>query len=118
MNITDIISITELSRLLKKTRPTVYKYVSDFEAGRYENLPRSVKGLFQKIQAEEMSKKEILEYCEHWFAGEIRSPFAFFTGNGKKYKSTGEEIINLIQTNVKRLDLDKLKEWIEKELGK
>ena len=33
MKITDMISITELSRLLKKTRPTVYKYVSDFEKG-------------------------------------------------------------------------------------
>ncbi|MBR4943576.1 MAG: hypothetical protein IKZ28_06045 [Clostridia bacterium] len=118
MKITDILSITELSRLLKKTRPTVYKYVSDFEGGRYENLPRSVKNLFEKIQSDEMSKKEIYEYCERWYAGESPSVFSLFTGKGKKEKTTVEEITSLIKTNEKRLDLNKLKEWIEKELEK
>ena len=33
MQITDIVTITELSKLLGKSRPTVYKYVSDYEAG-------------------------------------------------------------------------------------
>ena len=31
MKITDRITITELSRMLGKSRPTVYKYIADFE---------------------------------------------------------------------------------------
>ena len=34
--INDLITVTELSRLTGKTRPTVYKYIKDFERERYE----------------------------------------------------------------------------------
>lgn len=118
MRITDIISITELSRLLKKSRPTVYKYVSDFEGGNSANIPHSVRGLFQKIQSGDMSKKEIYEYCDHWFAGETVSLFSLFGGKTRKGKTTLEEIIELLKTNEKKLDLEKLKIWIEQEIGK
>ena len=118
MRITDIISITELSRLLKKTRPTVYKYVSDFEGGRQGSLPHSVKSLFQKIQSGDMSKKEIYEYCDHWFAGETVSVFSLFGAKGRKEKTSLDEIVELLKTNEKKLDLEKLKTWIEQEIGK
>ena len=74
MQITDIVTITELSKLLGKSRPTVYKYVSDYESGNYSSIPHSVKSLFDKIMSGETSKRGVFEYCDHWFAGKARFP--------------------------------------------
>ena len=110
MKITDMITITELSRLLGKSRPTVYKYISDFEEGNDAALPHSVKKLFTEIQAGDIPKKGIYEYCEHWFAGES-------TPKKQKKKSvTLKEIITLLKKNEHKLDLESLKNYIDKEL--
>ena len=110
MKITDMITITELSRLLGKSRPTVYKYISDFEEGNFSALPHSVKKLFMEIQAGNIPKKGIYEYCEHWFAGEAPAP-------AKHKKSvTLKEIISLLKKNERKLNLENLKNYIEKEI--
>ena len=110
MKITDMITITELSQLLGKSRPTVYKYISDFESGNYEALPPSVKKLFLEIQAGNIPKKGIYEYCEHWFDGETTPP-------PKKKKSvTLKEIIALLKKNERKLNLENLKIYIEEEI--
>ena len=110
MKITDMITITELSRLLGKSRPTVYKYISDFEEGNYAALPHSVKKLFMEIQAGNIPKKGIYEYCEHWFDGETTPP-------PKKKKSvTLKEIIALLKKNERKLNLENLKIYIEEEI--
>ena len=110
MKITDMITITELSRLLGKSRPTVYKYISDFEEGNLAALPHSVKKLFTEIQSGNIPKKGIYEYCEHWFVGEP-------TPQKKKDKPvTLKEIISLLKKNEKKLDLTLLKAYIEEEL--
>ncbi len=109
MKITDMITVTELSRLLDKSRPTVYKYIYDFENGNYSTLPPSVKKLFLDIQAGNIPKKGIYEYCEHWFAGE--SP------KGKKDKPvTLKEIFALLKKHERKLDLTRLKAHIEEEI--
>ena len=111
MKITDMITITELSRLLGKSRPTVYKYISDFEEGNYSALPHSVKKLFMEIQAGNIPKKGIYEYCEHWFDGETTPP-------PKKKKSvTLKEIIALLKKNERKLNLENLKIYIEEEIN-
>ena len=112
MKITDMITITELSRLLGKSRPTVYKYISDFEEGNLSTLPHSVKKLFMEIQSGNIPKKGIYEYCEHWFAGESSTPAPV-----KKNKPTTlKEIITLLKKNEHKLNLENLKNYIEEEL--
>ena len=110
MKITDIISITELSRVLGKSRPTVYKYISDFESGNTLGLPHSVKKLFTQIASGDIPKRGIYEYCEHWFAsGEPQK-------NEKQNTVSLKELWKLIKDNEKKLDLEKIKAYIEKEL--
>ena len=112
MKITDMITITELSRLLGKSRPTVYKYISDFEEGNLAALPHSVKKLFTEIQSGNIPKKGIYEYCEHWFSGEPATP-----APAKKNKPTTlKEIIALLKKNERKLNLENLKHYIEEEL--
>lgn len=109
MKITDMITITELSRLLGKSRPTVYKYVSDFESGNYSTLPHSVKKLFTEIQSGNIPKRGIYDYCEHWFVGEATPP--------KKRKGVSlKDIISLLKRNEKKLDLEELKIYIEEAI--
>ena len=58
MIITDFISITELSRLTKKSRPTIYKYLDDFHLGNYDDIPYSIITLFK--MAKTSTKAEII----------------------------------------------------------
>lgn len=112
MKITDMITITELSRLLGKSRPTVYKYISDFEEGNYAALPHSVKKLFMEIQAGNIPKKGIYDYCEHWFVGEASTP----PPKKKEKPVTLKEIIALLKKHERKLNLENLKNYIEEEL--
>lgn len=118
MKITDVISITELSRLLKKSRPTVYKYVFDFESGKYGQIPHSIKKLFEEIQTGAASKREICQYCTHWF-GEAETPKGFLSLTQLKDKHTTlKEIIKLLNVHERKLDLVKIKNFIEQEIQK
>ena len=67
MKITDAISITELSKQLNKSRPTIYKYISDYESGNLDLVPEMVKELFRLIEEEEISRGQISEYCNNRF---------------------------------------------------
>ncbi len=113
MKITDIISITELARLLKKTRPTVYKYISDYEKGNYSALPHSVKKLFNNIVSGNSAKREIYEYCEHWYDDGFTAET--FTTK-RETKTTLNDVIKLLKNNAKKLDLNRIKSYIEEEL--
>ena len=46
MNIVEVITISELSRLTKKSRPTLYKYINDYENQVYDNIPFNFIKLF------------------------------------------------------------------------
>ena len=112
MRITDMISITELSRLLKKSRPTVYKYVSDYESGNRGSIPHSVKKLFEKIASGTIPKKEIYEYCNRWFVGGDSSVLLSSVKNDKSPNL--KDIIKLLKTHERKLDFAKIKKYIEK----
>ena len=117
MKITDIISITELSRLLNKSRPTVYKYVSDFENGNHAAIPHSVKKLFENIRSGNLPKREIYEYCEYWFDGTTpNTPSAEKEAPSKTI--TLKDLIKTLKTYEKYLDLAKIKNFIEQEIKK
>lgn len=113
MQITDIVTITELAKLLGKSRPTVYKYVSDYEAGNYSAIPHSVRSLFDKIMSGETSRRGVLEYCEHWFGGQ---PVP--TKEKKERGTTLKEVIRLLKDNEGILNLSKIKSYIEEQIRK
>ena len=112
MQITDIVTITELSKLLGKSRPTVYKYVSDYESGNYSALPHSVRSLFDKIISGETSRRGVFEYCDHWFTSRT------ITAESHNKPTTLKEVIRLLKDNEGRLNLTRIKNYIEEELRK
>ena len=98
-------SITELSNLTGKTRPTIYKYLKAYSDCKYDDLPYSFIQLFSLMEKEKVSRKEIVEYCE------------------KNFKAVDEdvkvnEIVNLIKNNKGKIDLDNLKKKLEEEISK
>lgn len=106
MRVTDMITITELSRAISKSRPTVYKYISDYEKGNMDDVPSILKTLFERIEKENISKREVFEYLDK-----------NYNSYGEE-KSTLEEIIDLLKENKEKLDLKTLKENILKEINK
>ncbi len=116
MKITDIVTITELSNMLGRSRPTVYKYVSDYEDGNFSALPRQVRTLFDKIMDEGLSKKGAIDYCREWFARVDEDPEERTEKAAKPVRLS--ELVRLLKANEKRLDLRRIKEFIEGELTK
>lgn len=100
MKITDIVTITELSRITNKSRPTLYKYISDFEAGNLSEIPGAIVKLFEGISTGEFSKKDIYSYCDSYFME----------------NDDLAEIFNLIKENKNKINLVALKEFILKEI--
>lgn len=105
MLITDFISITELSRLIKKSRPTIYKYLNDYDLGNYDDIPYSIINLFK--MAETATKAEIIAYCNSTYG----------TTYANNCDEEVQELINLIISKQKDLDIAKIKDYIMGELG-
>lgn len=58
------ITISELSRLIDISRPTLYKYVEEYEANIYTNISKEVLELFNFIYHDNTnSKTDIINYC-------------------------------------------------------
>lgn len=104
MKVTEMISITELSRLIGKSRPTIYKYIYDYEHNDLDMVPNALVSLFNRIKNENISKREIYEYCDKYFA------------NLNDTSSTYDEVIYIIKNNKEKLDLGKLKRDLLKEI--
>ena len=103
MFITDIISITELSRLTGKSRPTIYKYINDYNVGNYDDIPFSIIELF-KMSAF-CSKADIFAYCHKTYGK-----------NARTYSEKMQEIIELIIENEEKLNIDRIKAFVLEEL--
>ena len=102
--ITDLLTITELSRLTGKTRPTLYKYIKDFESSRYDAVPYTFLMLLELAESEEASRQDIIEYCKkHYSEGVELSPLL-------------SEVIELLKKHSDTVDLNKVKHLIEKEI--
>ena len=98
-------SITELSNLTGKTRPTLYKYIKAYESDSFDDIPFSFIKLFDLMNKPGVKRKEITEYCE--------SNFQSVDSDMKL-----NEVVNLIKTNKDKIDLDNLKRVIEEEINK
>ena len=62
--ITNKITISELSRLLGISRPTMYKYISSFDDGNSDEIPEEFLDILKFIDENEIySKDEIYNYC-------------------------------------------------------
>ena len=102
MKITDYLSITEISRLTQKSRPTIYKYISDYEKGNKTEIPSGIVQLFDSVTAGK-TKKEVYSFCEE--------NFIFRQGN-EDYN----EVMSLIAANKDKIDFKQLKKYIIKEI--
>lgn len=100
-----LFSITELSNMTGKTRPTLYKYVNAYEAGSLDEVPFSFIQLFNLINKPNVKRKDIVEYC-----------YVNFNSVDSDIKIN--EIISLIKNNKSKIDLDNLKKHIEEEISK
>lgn len=101
MNITDYITITELSRLTNKSRPSIYKYILSFDNGYYDDIPYSIINLFKMIM-DQKSKQEIIDYCLNNF--------------GNNSDNNLLDVINLLKENKDKLDFDKIKKYVLEEI--
>ena len=100
--ITDTVSITELSRLTNKSRPTIYKWLMLYENESKDELPQVLARLFDLI-ADNGSKKDVYQFCEEQFI--VRDD-----------DETLEEVLRLLRTNRSKLDLERIKNYILEEL--
>ena len=99
------LTITELSNLTGKTRPTLYKYINAYEACQYDDIPFSFIQLLNIMAKPNVKRKEIVDYCDANFKA---------VDNDLKVN----EIITLIKNNKNKIDLDNLKKTIEEEIAK
>ena len=96
------LTITELSGLTGKTRPTIYKYLRAYEARNLDAVPFTFIRLFELMHQPNVIKKDVVSFCRENFISldsDIRV----------------NEIVSLIQNNKDKIDLDRLKEIIEEE---
>lgn len=114
MNVTDVISITELAKLLNKSRPTVYKYISDYENGDKSSIPEPIYRLFSQISSGMLPKSEVYSYCEKWF---FNDSSAKSTALNKDRGVGAKEVIRLIKANQDKINFYKLKAIIEEEIN-
>lgn len=102
MNIIDMFSITELSRLTGKSRPSLYKYIAAYERGDEDEVPALMRELFQMIKSN-VAKTKIIAYCEEYFAVSA------------KKEATDDELFRFLKENRGKIDLESLKKYIEEE---
>lgn len=100
--ITDTVTITELSRLTNKSRPTMYKWLTLYENGKKDDLPQTIRELFELIE-KTGSKKSVYQFCEEKFIN-------------SKDDEVLKEIIDLLRANVEKLNLTEIKNYILEEL--
>lgn len=96
--ITEYITITELAPLLSVTRPTLYKYVLDYEAGDYRNIKYDIVVIFDYITKNANNKVDIINF--------IRAQ------NEDDESKLIKDLKNKIATNP---EFKKLIEWLVKE---
>ncbi len=98
-------SITELSNLTGKSRPTLYKYMDAYDLGALDELPYSFIALFDLLEKPGTSRQEVIAYCRAYFQKVEEDPAL-------------REIFALLRENKDKIDLAALKERIKKEIAK
>lgn len=100
--ITDKVTITELSRLTNKSRPTIYKWITLYENESKFELPQVISQLFDMIE-DSASKKEIYQFCEDQFIV-------------KNVDEELDEILWLLRKYRAQLNFEKIKNFLLEEL--
>ena len=103
MKVNMVLSITELSSLTGKTRPTLYKYINCFNNDEYDDVPYSFIQLFTLMSKIDVKRSEVINYCKNSFS-----------------LSEDEELndlIKYIKNNRNKIDLKKVKGLIEEEIN-
>lgn len=58
------ITISELSRILNISRPTLYKYVEEYECEFIQNIPDGILEIFDYIYSDKSyDKNDIMQFC-------------------------------------------------------
>jgi len=87
--------LTELSNYLKISRPTLYKYIDDFEKKRYSKIDYDTLELFKYIKLKTtLSKLQVIDYILH--------------SHGKNKDSIIEKVKDTIDSREKEVLLTKL----------
>ena len=98
-----LFSITELSNLTGKTRPTIYKYVNAYDNGELDSIPYTFIKLFDLMSKANVKRKDIIDFCN---------------ANFVNADSDGEinELVKLIKENKDKIDIKKVKDLIKEEI--
>ena len=99
-----IFSITELSNLTGKSRPSVYKYLNAYEEGKLDDIPFSFIKLIEFMNKPNVNRAEIADFCKSTFQ-EIDADLKV------------NEVMTLIKNNKQKIDFEKLKQFIEEEIN-
>lgn len=73
--ITEFITITELAPLLNVSRPTLYKYMLDYETGEVRNIKYEIIIIFDFITKDAKNKVDIIEFINKQKEGEDTTLF-------------------------------------------
>ena len=98
-----LFSITELSNLTGKTRPTIYKYVNAYDNGELDLIPYTFIKLFELMSKPNAKRKDIVEFCHANFSNDDGD-------------SNINEITKLLKDNKNKIDIAKIKNLIEEEI--
>ncbi len=101
MQIKWFMTITELSKLTNKSRPSMYKYVENYKIGNYDEIPYSIITLFNMLE-NNCTRSEIINYCNNKFGD---------------YKDENiKEIILILNQNKDIINFEKIKKLIQEEI--
>lgn len=98
-----LFSITELSNLTGKTRPTLYKYINSYDCGDLDSVPYTFIQLFNLMEKPNVKRVEIINFCKNNFV-EI---------------DNDEELNNFVKflkENKEKINLKKIRAIIEEDI--
>ena len=98
-----LFSITELSILTGKTRPTLYKYINAYDSGDLDSIPYSFIQLFNLMEKPNVKRNEIVTFCKNNFI-EVDKDEAF------------NNFVKFLKENKDKVDLNKIRNIIEEDI--
>ena len=98
-----LFSITELSNLTGKTRPTLYKYINAYDNRDFDSIPYSFIQLFNLMEKPNAERKEIVVFCKNNFI-EVDKDEAI------------NNFVKFLKENKDKVDLNKIRKIIEEDI--
>ena len=98
-----LFSITELSNLTGKTRPTLYKYINSYDSGDFDSIPYTFIQLFNLMEKPNVKKIEIVNFCKNSFVEVDKDEDL-------------NNFVKFLKENKEKIDLNKVRLIIEEEI--